>query len=160
MPEPATRSRTVLVTSTSPGAAADETRAPMCTAIPATSTKRTVVRIRSSSAPCSRAPVTGPVEDEHDVARTVADRLIGEVHVAALRVERPRRWHFAVRITAAADGLDRDAGQLLDRGQAGCDLRDAVVPEGPHPVLHRGPLDVLPACLRHCERLDLLRHRQ
>jgi len=28
MPEPATRSRTVLVTSTSPGAAADETRAP------------------------------------------------------------------------------------------------------------------------------------
>lgn len=49
--------------------------------------------------------VAGPVEYENNVARTVADRLIGEVHVAALRIERPRRWHLAVRITATADAV-------------------------------------------------------
>src|SRR5205814_9343680 len=42
IPEPATRSRTVRVTSTSPGDAADETRAPMWTAIPVTSPLRLV----------------------------------------------------------------------------------------------------------------------
>ncbi len=36
MPEPATRSLTVLETSTSPGAASEAMRAPVCTAIPAT----------------------------------------------------------------------------------------------------------------------------
>jgi len=49
--------------------------------------------------------VAGPVEYENNVPRTVADRLIGEVHVAALRIERTRRWHLAVRITATADAV-------------------------------------------------------
>jgi hypothetical protein len=49
--------------------------------------------------------VAGPVENEQNVARTLTDRLLGEVDVAALRIERPRRWHSAVRITAAADAV-------------------------------------------------------
>ena len=43
IPEPTTRSRTVRVTSTSPGPANAETRAPMCTAIPATPPERRVI---------------------------------------------------------------------------------------------------------------------
>ncbi len=43
IPEPATRSRTVRVTRTSPGSASAETRAPMCTAIPATPPGRRVI---------------------------------------------------------------------------------------------------------------------
>ena len=40
-----------------------------------------------------RLEVARPVEHEHDVAGTLADRLVGEVDVTAFRIQRPRRGH-------------------------------------------------------------------
>src|SRR3989442_2034784 len=56
--------------------------------------------------------------------------------------------------------LDGNAGELFDRGQAGGDLRQAVVPEGSHALADRRPLDVLAARLRDREALELLAHGQ
>ena len=59
IPEPTTRSLTVLETSTSPGAARAATRAPMCTAMPPTSSP-----ISSHSPVCRPARTSSPADDE------------------------------------------------------------------------------------------------
>jgi hypothetical protein len=65
MPDPATRSRTVEVASTSPGCARAQTRAPMCTAIPVRSSPRF-----SHSPTCTPATHVDP-----ERTRAVGDRL-------------------------------------------------------------------------------------
>src|SRR5436305_4902830 len=59
-----------------------------------------------------------------------------------------------------AENLNGDARELFDRGQARRDLGDAVVPERPHALLHRGSLELLAARLLRGERLERLAHRQ
>src|SRR5256712_4279326 len=91
---------------------------------------------RRASARCS-SPVTGTCSTWPATCRS------------RRRARSSRRWK---------PRLDRDAGELFDRGQAGGDLGDAVVPEGAHAVLDRGALDLLAARVLRGERLQGLGH--
>src|SRR5205809_7559387 len=56
--------------------------------------------------------------------------------------------------------LGRNPGELFDRRQARGDLRQPVVPEGPHSLLDRGSLELLAARPPGGKTLELLAHAQ
>src|SRR4051794_7114333 len=55
---------------------------------------------------------------------------------------------------------DQDTAQFLERGNPGHDLRQAVVPQGTHPLFGRLRFEVLPGRAPDGERLDLLGHHE
>ena len=101
MPEPATRSRTVLETSTSPGPACETIRAPMLTAMPPGFCPRS-----SHSPVCNPARISSP--RSATASRTaIAQRIAraGPSKVAknpspAVSISRPEKWSSSLRTTA------------------------------------------------------------
>src|SRR5215210_8171259 len=55
---------------------------------------------------------------------------------------------------------NEDTAELLQRGDAGGDFREAVVPQRAHAALHRRALEVIAVGAGNCERLELLRHHE
>src|SRR6266496_2927044 len=101
---------------------------------------RPMPAIRSDVRYGAKAPVRKLRQDRHEAVPIVSARCLAPGH------GRRRR------------GLDGDARELFDRGQAGPDLGDAVVPERAHALLDRGALDLLAAGVLRRERRQLLAH--
>ena len=96
----------------------------------------------------------GAVARDPPAGRRVVDKWSRSLHSLTIGADATGTTPGWV-IRRSSDGAD--AGELFDRGEAGGDLGDAVVPERAHALGQRGALDLLARRLRGGELLELAR---